>query len=105
MIFFVKVKRNNIPCLRIFRGFNDEIYIKDIVKCEPYEIIRYNNGRIYKSRTTEYSVWFFNWYDLVKIQTENEKEYYVPVKNSKSFIEEVHKRMDALNDKENVNEQ
>lgn len=40
-------------------------------------------------RTGPYSVFFFNWDDLVEIRTNDDKKYLVPIKNSDDFIEKV----------------
>ena len=92
--YFIKVRRYNTPKINICRGFNDTIYIKDICECNPYEIVKYDNGRIYRPAATEFSVWLFNWYDLVEIKTKDERKYLIPVQDSKGFINEVHKRID-----------
>ena len=92
--YFIKVRRYNTPKINICRGFNDTIYIKDICECNPYEIVKYDNGRIYRPAATEFSVWLFNWYDLVEIKTKDERKYLIPVQDSKGFIKEVHKRID-----------
>lgn len=92
--YFIKVRRYNTPKINICRGFNDTIYIKDICECKPYEIVKYDNGHIYRPVATEFSVWLFNWYDLVEIKTKDERKYLIPVKDSKGFINEVHKRID-----------
>lgn len=92
--YFIKVRRYNTPKINICRGFNDTIYIKDICECKPYEIVKYDNGHIYRPAATEFSVWLFNWYDLVEIKTKDERKYLIPVQDSKDFINEVHKRID-----------
>lgn len=68
----------------ILRGFNDEIFIKDIVECKKYDGKRYRFDR-----RDPYAVLFFNWDDLVEIRTNDDKKYLIPVKNSDDFVEKV----------------
>lgn len=77
---FVTIKRYMLNFSYLFRGFNDKIYIKDIVDCRIYEGERY---RLYRSGP--YTVFFFDWNDLVELKTRN-KTYLVPIKNADSFV-------------------
>lgn len=89
---FIKIKRYMLNFGYILRGFNDEIFIKDIIVCKLYDGYRYR-----LDRSGPYSVYFFNWDDLVEIKTKDDKSYLVPLKNSEEFVEEVNKRMERLN--------
>lgn len=81
----------------ILPGFNDEIFIKDIVECKKYD------GKKYRfDRRDPYAVLFFNWDDLVEINTSNDKKYLIPLKNSDDFIEKVNEIRLSLQ-KENTN--
>lgn len=81
---FIIVKRYMFNFRYAFRGFNDEIYINDIIECKKY------NGKRFKlDRTAPYAVFFFDWDDLVEIKTKDNKIYFIPLKNSFSFIEKV----------------
>ena len=46
------------------------------------------------------SILYFNWDDLVELNTTN-KRYLIPVENSKNFIEEINKRIKSTKSKEN----
>ena len=46
------------------------------------------------------SILYFNWDDLVEINTTN-KRYLIPVENSKNFIEEINKRIKSTKSNEN----
>ena len=46
------------------------------------------------------SILYFNWDDLVEINTTN-KRYLIPVENSKNFIEEINKRIKSTKSKKN----
>lgn len=81
---FLKIKRYMLNFNYILRGFNDEIFIKDIVECKKYDGKRYRFDR-----RDPYAVLFFNWDDLVEIRTNDDKKYLVPIKNSDDFIEKV----------------
>lgn len=84
---FIYVKRYFLNYSYLFRGFNDEIFLNDIIECKKY------NGKRYRlDRTEPYAIFFFNWDDLVEIKTEN-KTYLVPIKNSDNFIAEINKRL------------
>ena len=89
---FLKIRRYFLNFSYLTRGFNDEIFIKDIVECKKYDGKRYR-----LDRTGPYSVFFFDWDSLVEIKTKDDKSYLVPLKNSEEFVEEVNKRMDRLN--------
>lgn len=88
---FLKVKRHflnfSYPC----RGFNDEIFIKDIIECKKYDGERYRFNR-----TGPYAVFYFDWDDLVEINTKDDKTYLVPIQNSDEFIEELNARIQNL---------
>lgn len=88
---FIIIKRYMLNFRYILRGFNDEIFIKEIVACEKYCGNRYS-----LDRSGPYAVFFFNWDDLVKIKTADNKYYLVPLKNSEEFINEVNIRRQAL---------
>lgn len=87
------VKRYMLNFKYIFRGFNDKIFIKNIIECNMY-----NGERPRLDRTKEYAVFFFNWDDLVEIKTDK-RRYLVPVKDAEQFIEDVNKRIIEFNDK------
>ncbi len=89
---FIKIRRYMLNFGYILRGFNDEIFMKDIIECKLYDGYRYC-----LDRSGPYSVYFFKWDDLVEIKTKNNKCYLVPLKNSEIFIEEVNKRINCLN--------
>ena len=89
---FLKIRRYFLNFSYLTRGFNAEIFIKDIIVCKLYDGYRYR-----LDRSGPYSVYFFNWDDLVEIKTKDDKSYLVPLKNSEEFVEEVNKRMDRLN--------
>lgn len=82
--YFIKVRRYFLNVSYAFRGFNDEIFIKDITECKKYDGKRYRFDR-----RDPYSVFFFNWDDLVEIRTNDDKKYLIPVKNSDDFVEKV----------------
>ena len=46
------------------------------------------------------SILYFNWDDLVELNTTN-KRYLIPVENSKDFIEEINKRIKSTKSNEN----
>ena len=84
---FLIIKRYMLNFGYIVRGFNDEIFIKEIVECKKYD------GEKYRlDRSGPYAIFFFDWDDLVEIKTER-KAYLVPIKNSDNFIAEVNKRL------------
>ncbi len=87
----VLIKRHYLDYRYLFRGFNDEILIREISVCKLYDGKRYKFGR-----DQEYAVSYFDWDDLVEIKTKDEKRYLVPIKNSDDFIEEVNKRMEKI---------
>lgn len=89
---FIKIRRYMLNFGYILRGFNDEIFIKDIIECKLYDGYRYC-----LDRSGPYSVYFFKWDDLVEIKTKDNKRYLVPLQNSETFIEEVNKRINCLN--------
>lgn len=90
---FIKIKRYFLNFGYFLRGFNDEIYIKDIIECKKY------NGKRYRfDRTGPYAVFFFDWDNLVEIKTIDDKCYLVPLKDSEGFIEEINKRLNCLKD-------
>ncbi len=92
---FIIVKRYMLNFRYIFRGFNDEIFIKDIVECKIYD------GKRYKlDRTGPYATFFFAWDNLVEIKTRNNKAYLIPLKNSVDFIEKVNNARQLLYDTE-----
>ncbi|MCD7871831.1 MAG: hypothetical protein LUG21_00655 [Clostridiales bacterium] len=65
---FIKIRRYFLDVSYAFRGFNDEIFIKDVMECN-----KYNGKRFLLKRTEPYAVFFFNWDDLVEIKTIDEK--------------------------------
>lgn len=83
------VKRHMINFRYFYRGFKDEILIREIAECKLYEGRHIIDG--------PHSVVFFNWDDLVEIKTKDNKKYYIPVKNSQDFIHEIRTRMAKLN--------
>lgn len=83
---FIRIRRYFLNFSYLIRGFNDEIFIKDIIECKKYEGKRY-----FLDRTGPYAIFFFNWDSLVKIKTNNDKTYLIPLKNSDDFIDEVNK--------------
>jgi len=87
---FIIIKRYMLNFGYILRGFNDEIFIKEIVECTTYRGAGYS-----LDRSGPYAVFFFDWDDLVKIKTADNKYYLVPLQNSDEFVEEVNKRMQA----------
>ncbi len=93
---FIKIKRYFLNVGYLLRGFNDDIYIKEIVECKKYNGISYH---LYRSGP--YAVFFFDWDDLVEIKTKDEKRYLVPLKNSDDFIDEVNKRRCILQEADN----
>lgn len=90
---FVIIKRYMLNFGYILRGFNDEIYIKDIVECKLYAGYKYK-----LDRSAPYAVYFFKWNDLVEIKTKSNKVYFVPLKNSNGFVEEVNKKREIQED-------
>ena len=81
---FIIVKRYMLNFRYVFRGFNDEIYINDIIECKKYD------GKRFKfDRTAPYAVFFFDWDNLVELKMKDDKIYLIPLKNSFSFIEKV----------------
>lgn len=110
VIFFIPKKAilySNAICVRryflnyehLFRGLNDEIFLKDVVECKKYDGKRYRFDR-----TAPYAIYFFNWDDLIEIRTE-EKKYLVPLKNSDKFVEEVNNRIEKLKPIEKENDE
>lgn len=89
---FIKIRRYFLNISYLIRGFNDEIYLNDVIECKKYD-----GKRERFNRTGPYSVFYFDWNDLVEIKTEN-KTYLVPIKNSDNFIAEVNKRLGAEGD-------
>lgn len=87
----VKIKRHYLNPNYYIRGFNDKILIKKIVECKKYNGYRYR-----LDRSLPYAVYYFNWDDLVEINTENEKRYLIPIKNSDDFIKQVNLRMERI---------
>lgn len=81
---FITIKRYMLNFSYLFRGFNDKIYIKDIVDCRIYEGERY-----LLHRSGPYAVFFFDWNDLVEINTNDNKCYLVPIQNAKLFIDDI----------------
>lgn len=81
---FIKIRKYFLNISYLFRGFNDEIFIKDIMECKIYDGKRYRFDRI-----GPYAVFFFNWDDLVEIKTKNEKTYLVPLKDANEFVKEI----------------
>lgn len=81
---FVKVRRYFLNVSFAFRGFNDEIFIKNVVECKKYD-----GERERFNRTEPYSVFYFDWDDLVEIKTIDDKKYLIPLKNSDEFITKV----------------
>lgn len=88
---FVIIKRYMLNFGYILRGFNDEIYIKEIVECKKYDGEKYC-----LDRSGPYAVFFFDWDSLVEIRTIDNKCYLVPLKNSDDFIEEINKKREKL---------
>lgn len=82
----INIKRYNIPSAAITRGFTDDIPYSAIISCKLY------NGSHY-SKFMEYSICFYNRNSVVKIVCDNNKEYYIPVKNTDDFIDEVNERV------------
>lgn len=90
---YITIKRYMLNFEYLIRGFNDKIYIEDIVECEIYKGERY-----LLHRAGPYAVFFFDWNDLVEIKTGKfgkHRTYLVPVKNSDEFISEVNSRIVA----------
>lgn len=93
---YVTVKRYMLNFNYLFRGFNDKIFIKDIVDCRIYEGEKY-----LLHRSGPYTVFFFDWNDLVEIKTGKVGKYrtfLVPVKNSNEFINMVRECTDQSGD-------
>ena len=88
---FIKIRRYFLNISYLLRGFNDEIFIKDIIECKKYDGKRY-----ILDRTGPYAVFFFNWDNLVEIKTKDDKVYLIPLENSEKFIDEVNKRRTEL---------
>lgn len=88
---FIEIKRHFLNISYLNRGFNDEILIRNIIECKKYEGKRY-----ILDITGPYAVYFFNWDDLVQIETNDDKCYLVPLKNSNEFIEEVNKCLQEI---------
>ena len=81
---FIVIKRYMLDFSYVFRGFNDEIFIKDIIECKLY-----NGKRYLLNRSAPYSVFFFEWDDLIEIKTKSNKVYLVPLKDSEKFLEQI----------------
>ncbi len=94
---FIKIKRYFLNISYLLRGFNDEIFIKNIIECKKYDGKRYRF-----ERTGPYAVFFFDWDNLVEIRTIDDKCYLVPLQDSKGFIEEINKRINCLKDYPNA---
>lgn len=88
---FVTIKRYMLNFGYVLRGFNDEIFIKEIAECKKYVGDKYC-----LDRSEPYAVFFFDWDSLVEIRTIDNKRYFVPLKNSDDFIEEINKRREKL---------
>lgn len=87
----IKVRRNCF--IRLTSGpFNDYIKYDNIKVC------RMNQPEDKYSRYLPLSFPFCNW-DSVVVVEERFRRFYIPVKNSEEFIEEVNKRIDAINRK------
>ena len=84
---FIYIKRYFLNYSYLFRGFNDKIYLYDVIECKKYDGKRYR-----LDRTGPYSIFFFDWNDLVEIKTEY-KTYLVPIKNSDNFITKVNAKI------------
>lgn len=93
--YFIKVKRYFLNVSFAFRGFNDEIFIKDVIDCKKYDGKRY-----LLDRTEPYAIFFFNWDDLVEIKTIDDKKYLIPLKNSDEFIAKVNEIRNLIQEKE-----
>lgn len=80
----IHVKRNNISS----QGFNDNILYSSIISCNIYR------GEHFHGRgSPSCSILFFDWDSLVEIVCEKNKKYYIPVKNTDDFIDEVNERV------------
>lgn len=86
---FIKVRRYFLNFSYLTRGFNDEIFINDIIECKKYDGKRYR-----LDRTKPYAVFFFDWDSLIEIKTKDDKCYLVPLQNSADFIKEVNARIE-----------
>lgn len=93
--YFIRVRRYFLNVSFAFRGFNDEIFIKDVIDCKKYDGKRY-----FLDRTEPYAVFFFNWDDLVEIKTIDDKKYLIPLKNSDEFVAKVNEIRHLLQEKE-----
>lgn len=81
---FIKIRRYFLNISYLLRGFNDEIFIKDIIDCKKY------SGKRYRfDRTGPYAIFFFDWDNLIEIKTKDNKSYLVPLQNSEEFIKQV----------------
>ena len=94
---YLLVHRRFLNWQYIARGYNDKILINNIVACKAYDGIR---PAMNNSSWMPLSILYFNWDDLVEINTTN-KRYLIPVENSKNFIEEINKRIKSTKSKEN----
>ena len=90
---FIKIRRNTLIPRYLLRGFNDEIFIKDIVECDIYDGEKHP-----LFRSGPYAVPYFNWDDLIEIKTSDNKCYLVPLKDSEGFIAEINKRLSDTKD-------
>lgn len=93
---FIIIKRYMLNFGYVLRGFNDEIFIKEIVECKKYDGERY-----YLDRSGPYAVFFFDWNSLVELRTIDNKCFLVPLQNSEEFIKEVNRRINSFNDYSN----
>ena len=94
---YLLVHRRFLNWQYIARGYNDKILINNIVACKAYDGIR---PAMNNSSWMPLSILYFNWDDLVEINTTN-KRYLIPVENSKNFIEGINKRIKSTKSKEN----
>ena len=94
---YLLVHRRFLNWQYIARGYNDKILINNIVACKAYDGIR---PAMNNSSWMPLSILYFNWDDLVEINTTN-KRYLIPVENSKNFIEEINKRIKSTKSKKN----
>lgn len=93
--YFIKVRRYFLNVSYAFRGFNDEIFIKNIIECKKYD-----GKRERFNRTGPYAVFYFDWDDLVEIRTTDDKKYLIPIKNSDEFVEKVNEIRLSIQEKE-----
>jgi len=91
---YIKIRKNAMNFIIGKSWFSSIIPYSSITSCTLYdEELTY--GRLKFLRQQVYPCTFFNSDSLVKITDKYGEKYYIPIKNTEEFVEEVNKRIES----------